>query len=73
MTKKKTEAEKQVHGWLSNLPQKNLMALACQHKVVAWRDKRKKSLVRELESKSGVQEVALEMIKGGIKTEVQSG
>ena len=70
--KKKSDKENQVHGWLSNLPERNLRALSSQHGVVAWDKKARKHLVRELETKSGVQDVAMEMIKGGIATEVRS-
>ena len=72
MSKKKSDKEKQVHGWLSNLPRQNLRALASQNNVVAWKDKAPKHLVRELETKPAVQDVAMEMIKGGIRTEVRS-
>jgi seryl-tRNA(Sec) selenium transferase len=65
------EKEKQVHGWLSNLPRKNLQALASQHGVKVWKDKANKSLVREIERKPEVKKVALEMIEGGIKVQPQ--
>ena len=65
------EKDKQVHGWLSNLPRRNLQALACQHGVEAWKDKANKSLVREIERKPEVKKVALEMIEGGIKVQPQ--
>lgn len=55
---------KQVQDWLVNLPTRQLIELAAQHKIMTYANKTPDQLVNELCTNRQVQELALERLRG---------